>query len=181
MACLSLGDSRLKASIDLFASDSGALVMASEYLSILNRINQSQAEQLKRNPKSHVAIGDLPLEIGLLNIAPRDGRVISSPDNGEQLMYAAVTRAVRFEDKPDFPDRAEPRDKRRHSVSCALAVWNQVRGGAGQNTRRVPSQAFRCFRRAFLGFDVHSALKLLLIYAFLRMSQQSKLRYPLNF
>src|SRR5262245_33153864 len=45
-------------------ADSGALVMAPEYLSILNRINQSQAEQLKRNPKSHVEIGNLSLEIG---------------------------------------------------------------------------------------------------------------------
>src|SRR5215813_6805063 len=105
---------------------SGAVVMAFEYLSILDRINQSHAEHLKWNPKSHVVVGDFPLEIGLLNTAPSDARVISSPDNGEQLMHAAVARAVRFEEKPDFSDRAELRDKRRYSVGRALAVWNQV-------------------------------------------------------
>jgi hypothetical protein len=47
-------------------------------------------------------------------------------------------------------------------------------GYCRHNTRTVRSQAFRCFRRTFLGVDVHSALKSLLIYAFLRMSQQSK-------
>src|SRR5262249_13772463 len=107
-------------------AESGACVMACEYLSILDRLNQSHAEQLKRNPKSKVVIGELPLEIGLLNIAPGGGRVISSPDNGVQLMHAAVARTVRFEDKPDFSDRAELRDKRRHSVGRALAVRNQV-------------------------------------------------------
>jgi len=66
---------------------------------VLDILHQTEAEDRRRNAENGVVVGDRGNEAGLLKVATRS---VHATGDGEDVMHAAIQRAVRIPDKANL-------------------------------------------------------------------------------
>src|SRR5262249_43938501 len=93
-----------------------------------NAVDDAEAEELQWYPESRVVTEVLRFEVDRRQHGIRTPRItdVRATDDGEELMDAAVRRAVRSFREAHFLNGPELLDERRHVIRRALPVWNEV-------------------------------------------------------